>query len=371
MRVRLVVSVGCPSGIGPEVSVVAAGGTDVDAHADEYDVVLVGDLDSLKRALEIRKMDDVQLILVPTAKDGFAHAAAAREREPRVLRVWQPTRRLGASFRMPGRPSPEGGAAQLAWVEAALSAVTAGEADAMVTGPVSKSSIVASGLVTFRGHTEYLAARCNVKHVTMAFASERFTTALVTTHLPLAKVPRAIDDTSVARALVDLGAYVASRVARGTRARVAVCGLNPHAGEGGLIGHEETRIAAGMVTAKVLFERLDLPIDVLGPLPAEAAFRHAKDGAYHGVLAMYHDQATIPMKLLGFGEAVNVTLGLPVVRTSVDHGTAYDQAGKGTADARGMISALQLAASLSAVGVWPFTDPRRLSIARPRKPQRR
>lgn len=375
MRARLVVSVGCPSGIGPEVSVVAAREV-VELASDpqrDHDIVLVGDLDTLRRALEVRKMDDVRLTLVPTAADGFAHAASGRDANQRVLRVWQPTRRLGASVRMPGRPSPEGGAAQLAWVEAALSAVREGHADAIVTGPVSKSAIVAGGAETFRGHTEYLAARCGVKHVTMAFASERFTTALVTTHLPLAKVPRAIDDTSVARALVNLGAYLAPRAAHEKRARIAVCGLNPHAGEGGLIGQEEHKIAAGMVTAKAMFERLALAVEVVGPLPAEAAFRQAKDGAYHGVLAMYHDQATIPMKLLDFGEAVNVTLGLPIVRTSVDHGTAYDQAGRGTADARGMVSAIRLAGALSAEGAWRFTDPRALSVsARPkiRRPPR-
>lgn len=361
MKARLVVSVGCPSGIGPEVSVVAAR-----ESAAFVDTVLVGDLDSLRYALEIRKMDDVRLVLVPTVTDGFTHAAAHQDENE--LRVWQPTRRLGASFRVPGRPTPEGGAAQLAWVEAALSAVTEGHADALVTGPVSKSSIVSSGMATFRGHTEYLAARCGVKHVTMAFSSDLFTSALVTTHLPLAKVPRAIDDTSVARALLNLGAYLASRVPAGTRARIAVCGLNPHAGEGGLLGQEEMKIGAGMVTAQAAFARLELPVDVVGPLPAEAAFRAAKDGKYHGVLAMYHDQATIPMKLLGFGEAVNVTLGLPVVRTSVDHGTAYDQAGKGTADARGMVAALKLGAALSMAGAWPFTDPRTLSVsARPKK----
>ena len=361
MKARLVVSVGCPSGIGPEVSVVAAREAATRAH-----VVLVGDLDSLRCALELRQLGDVRLVLVPTVTDGFAHAAA--NPDDKVLRVWQPTRRLGASFRVAARPTPEGGAAQLAWVDAALSAVVDGHADALVTGPVSKSSIVSSGLATFRGHTEYLAARCGVKHVTMAFSSDLFTSALVTTHLPLSKVPRAIDDTSVARALLDLGVYLAGRVPAGTRARIAVCGLNPHAGEGGLLGQEELKIGAGMITAEAAFVRLELPVDVVGPLPAEAAFRAAKDGRYHGVLAMYHDQATIPMKLLGFGDAVNVTLGLPVVRTSVDHGTAYDQAGKGTADARGMASALTLGAALSMGGAWPFSDPRTLSVsARPKK----
>lgn len=357
MRARLVVSVGCPAGIGPEVSVRAAR-----EASDFVDTVLVGDLDNLRAAIDACGLDDVDLTLVAGPAEGFAHAAQASAPGRRVLRVWQPTRRLPSAARTAGKPTSEGGAAQLAWIEAALAAVREGHADAMVTGPVSKSSIVSGGMLTFRGHTEYLAARLGVKHVTMAFAGERYTAALTTTHLPLAKVPRAIDDNSVARALVHLGAYVAARAPLAERPRIAVCGLNPHAGEGGLLGHEEMRIGAGIVTAQAIFARQELPVDVVGPLPAEAAFRAAQEGRYAGVLAMYHDQATIPTKLTGFGEAVNVTLGLPIVRTSVDHGTAYDQAGKGTADARGMVSALRLASALTRTGAWPFSDPRALAL---------
>lgn len=323
----------------------------------DLDVVLVGDVDNLRAALDACALDDVDLALVPGPAEGFAHVAPAGRR---VLRVWQPTRGLVRSARIFGEPTAAGGAAQLAWIDAALAAVREGHATAMVTGPASKSSIVAGGMLTFRGHTEYLADRLSCKHVTMAFATERCTTALVTTHLPLAKVPRAIDETKVARALVHLGAYLAARV--DTRARIAVCGLNPHAGEGGLLGHEEQRIASGIAIAQAVFARDAVPVDVVGPLPAEAAFRAAHEGRYAGVLAMYHDQATIPTKLTGFGEAVNVSLGLPIVRTSVDHGTAYDQAGKGSADARGMVSALRLAATLSAPQAWPFADPKAFAL---------
>jgi 4-hydroxythreonine-4-phosphate dehydrogenase len=130
--------------------------------------------------------------------------------------------------------------------------------------------------------------------------------------------------------------------------RIAVAGLNPHAGEGGLLGEEEIdHVAPGVILARSRAKRAGLVVTFDGPLPAETAFRLAKDGAYDGVVAMYHDQATIPMKLLAFGDAVNVSLGLPIVRTSVDHGTAYDRAARFDADPRGMIAALDLADRLS------------------------
>ncbi len=172
----------------------------------------------------------------------------------------------------------------------------------------------------------------------MAFHTEHLTTALVTTHVALKDVPRAITPKAVARTIRWL-AYLLEKTGHAD-ARIAVCALNPHAGEGGLIGKEDTsRIAPGIRLAKR--KRVD------GPIGAETAFRRARDGAYQGVVAMYHDQATIPMKLLAFGEAVNVSLGLPIVRTSVDHGTAYDLAPAFEADASGMLAALELADTLS------------------------
>jgi len=176
----------------------------------------------------------------------------------------------------------------------------------------------------------------------MAFASDVLTTALVTTHLPIRAVPRAITAQSVATATFWLGDFLAKTR---SSARVAVVSLNPHAGERGRIGNEETRVASGIQRArKRLGKRL---IELVGPVPAETAFRLAARGDYDGVVAMYHDQATIPMKLLAFGDAVNVTLGLPIVRTSVDHGTAYDRAARFDADANGMIAAMKLAATLA------------------------
>lgn len=332
---RLAVSVGCPCGIGPEVSVVAAS----QAPAG---VLLVGDLGALRAAARVRKIDPKRLVRLDDPREAF------EKRRSSSIFVYEPTAPLSLDERRPGQPGPAAGAAQLAWIDGATDLVADGVADALVTGPVSKDVIARSGRTraarSFRGHTEHLAHRLGAPEVTMAFWTEELTTSLVTTHLPLARVPRAITAAEVARAVFWTARLVASL---GTQGRVAVAALNPHAGEGGLLGHEEEKvISPGIVLGRKRLARAGSRIEVEGPVPAETAFRLAKAGAYAAVVAMYHDQATIPMKLLGFGEAVNVSLGLPIVRTSVDHGTGYDRAGKGTADARGMLAAMTLAARL-------------------------
>ena len=296
-------------------------------------VLLVGDVDVIARALRGREI----------AARNFEMVDTPRFERGRVL-VWQPTKTLAPRDRELGKPSRAGGAAQLAWIDAACDLVSSGAADALVTGPVSKDAIASSGARgarQFLGHTEHLQRRLRAKEVVMAFASDALTTALVTTHLPIRAVPRAITARSVGAATFWLGDFL-EKTRR--RARVAVASLNPHAGERGRIGNEETRIAAGISAARKRLGRRR--VEVVGPVPAETAFRLAARGEYDGVVAMYHDQATIPMKLLGFGDAVNVTLGLPIVRTSVDHGTAYDRAAQFDADARGMIAAMELAARL-------------------------
>jgi 4-hydroxythreonine-4-phosphate dehydrogenase len=263
--------------------------------------------------------------------------------------VWQPTASLAARDRAPGKPTRKSGAAELAWIDAACDLAKSGVASAMCTGPVSKDVIAhsgAPGAEDFAGHTEHLQRRLRAREVIMAFWSKELTTALVTTHLAIADVPRAVTPKAVASATFWLADLLAKT---GVRApRVCVSGLNPHAGEAGMLGREEiTRVGPGIERARVRLEKAQLKAIVSGPVPAESAFRLAAGGTYDGVVAMYHDQATIPMKLLGFGEAVNVSLGLPIVRTSVDHGTAYDRAGKGTANPRGMSEAVALAARLS------------------------
>jgi 4-hydroxythreonine-4-phosphate dehydrogenase len=330
---RLAVSIGCPSGIGPEVSVVAA------VALRKARVLLVGDLGALRAAARVRGIDPKRLVRVAEPREGF--------RLPRdTVGVFQPIPPLAAKDRAPGRPTSASGAAQLAWIDAACDLVERHDADALVTGPVSKEAIHESGAPgsrAFLGHTEHLARRLGAREVVMAFFGGRLATSLVTTHIPLADVPGAITPEAVTRATFWLARFFTLVAVRAPR--IAVVGLNPHAGEGGLLGRDEARaIVPGIAKARARLAAEGVAARVTGPVPAETAFRLGAKGELDGVVAMYHDQATIPMKLLAFGDSVNVSLGLPIVRTSVDHGTGYDRAGKGTADAQGMISAMRLAA---------------------------
>jgi 4-hydroxythreonine-4-phosphate dehydrogenase len=337
VRPVVAISVGCPSGIGPEVAVAAA------ARQAGIASLLVGDRWVIERAARVVGVAVRRLVTV-----GDASSIAADLATKGSIGIWAASARVDRQDANFGDPTPRAGRAQLAWVDQATDLVTAGAAAALVTGPVSKYAIAASGgrARRFRGHTEHLAERLGAKEPIMAFWAERLVVSLVTTHLPIARVPRALSPAGVGAAIfytADLARRLGKR-----RPRVAVTGLNPHAGEQGLLGNEEKRtIAPGIALGRKRLGRARLTAEVEGPIGAETAIRKAYAGAYDAVVAMYHDQATIPMKLVGFGDAVNVTLGLPIVRTSVDHGTGYDIAGKGSADARGMGAALELAVRLS------------------------
>jgi 4-hydroxythreonine-4-phosphate dehydrogenase len=339
MTAPIAVSLGCPSGVGPEVSVVAA------RSLARERLLLVGDESVVARAAKLRGLDLRGFVRVERPDD------VARLGRGKVG-VLQPTRPLADRDIRYGSPSRAGGRAELAWVDAACDLAQRGEVRAMVTGPVSKDAIVRSGAKGskgFIGHTEHLQSRLAAREVVMAFWTASLTTALVTTHIALRDVPGRLTRTGVASTLFWLADLLAKvRPARRRVARIAVAGLNPHAGEHGLFGDEEKRILApGIALARRRLEAKGIVAEIEGPVPAETVFRVAKE-RYDGIVALYHDQATIPMKILGFGEAVNVSLGLPIVRTSVDHGTAYDVASRGVADARGMQAAIVLAARLSA-----------------------
>jgi 4-hydroxythreonine-4-phosphate dehydrogenase len=342
--VRLVVSIGCPAGVGPEVSVVGA------AHERSARVLLVGDEGAIRAAARGRRIDAKRIVRVADPAEAWTLPRSA-------IPVWQPGRSLAARDRKPGSPTRASGAAQLAWIDAACDLAASGGADALVTGPVSKEAIVRSGApgsAEFLGHTEHLQRRLRAREVVMAFWSPQLVTSLATTHVPLADVPREVTPAAVARAAYWLAWLLGrTRKAGEPAPRVAIASLNPHAGEGGLLGREErTRIVPGIARARERLAKSGIDATLDGPVPAETALRLAVRRPGHpprwsGVVALYHDQATIPMKIAGFGEAVNVSLGLPIVRTSVDHGTAYDLAGKWKADALGMRSALALAAKLA------------------------
>lgn len=213
------------------------------------------------------------------------------------------------------------------------------KADAMVTGPVQKSVIQTAG-IPFTGHTEFLAAHCGVKQVIMLFVVDSLKVALVTTHLPLADVPKAITKERLLSVLRLLGNELKNRF-HIPNPRILVCGLNPHAGEQGQLGREEIECIE-----PALREYQKENKNVQGPLPADTIFTEKYLKIADAVLAMYHDQALPVVKYMGFHHAVNVTLGLPIIRTSVDHGTALDIAGLGQADSGSLFAATRLAIEL-------------------------
>ena len=239
----------------------------------------------------------------------------------------------------PGKPDADGQRLAIEAMEIAAAGVADGRYAAVVTGPVNKKGLSEVGY-RFPGQTEFFAARWKGEPV-MAFAGGRMTVALVTWHIPLAQVSREITPAAIRRtieALVHLRKKLGD-----ARPRIAVCGLNPHAGEGGLLGQEDESIIRPVV------EQLRREgYDITGPLPGDTVFHRHLQGDFDAVAAMYHDQGLAPLKSVDFASSANLTLGLPHVRTSPDHGTAYEIAGKGTADRGSFDSALQLARVLSA-----------------------
>jgi 4-hydroxythreonine-4-phosphate dehydrogenase len=215
----------------------------------------------------------------------------------------------------------------------------AGAVDAIATAPVNKEAFRLAGL-PWNGHTDLLAHLTGSSHVAMMFYSDALRVVLATVHIALAEVPRALTTASL-EATIDLTARELPRFGV-ARPRIAVAGLNPHAGEHGLFGREEeTAIRPAIQACRAR------GVDVDGPFPGDTIFVRARRGDFDVVVACYHDQGLIPVKLVAFGQAVNVTLGLPIIRTSVDHGTAFDIAGRGVADPQSMIAAVLLAAKLA------------------------
>jgi 4-hydroxythreonine-4-phosphate dehydrogenase len=240
-----------------------------------------------------------------------------------------------------GRLNPANAAYVLALLKRAVAGCQQGEYAAMVTAPVQKSVINEAG-VAFSGHTEFLAACTGTPRPVMLLVADRLRVALATTHLPLAAVPAALSRGGILATLTVLDAGLRERFGL-ARPRILVCGLNPHAGENGHLGHEEDEIIRPALEAA-----LAQGITVRGPVPADTAFLPRVLADADAVLAMYHDQGLPVLKHAAFGHAVNLTLGLPILRTSVDHGTALDIAGTGRADAGSLCAALKLALDCAA-----------------------
>ena len=324
---RVAVTSGEPAGVGPELCLTLA--------ARELDCELVCLADSALLA-ERARLTGAGATLQPYVPD--ARRAAPRERHrPGTLLVEQHALRTPSE---PGRLDQRNAPYVLALLDRAVAGALAGEFDAIVTAPVHKGIINDAG-VAFRGHTEYFAERARVARPVMMLTTGALRVALATTHLPLKDVSAAITIESLCETATILARELEARW--GIRSpRIAVCGLNPHAGESGYLGDEELKVIGPAI------ERLKAQgVGVHGPLPADTVFVPRVLAAFDAVLAMYHDQGLPVVKHAGFDRAVNVTLGLPFVRTSVDHGTALDLAGTGRADPGSLAAAVELAIELA------------------------
>jgi len=238
-------------------------------------------------------------------------------------------------------PSRIGGQASMEFCLDAIEAARAGFIDAIVTAPVSKTSWLLAGHRKYPGHTELLADKFKTRHVAMMFVSPRLKVALATVHQSLMSIRDSFTIGCVFNP-IDLADQALKDWFGIAKPRIAVCGLNPHAGEGGQFGDEERRV----ISPAILMAG-EAGIDASGPFPADTVFLQALDGRFDCVVAMYHDQGLLPIKLLAWREAVNVTLGLPIIRTSPDHGTAFNIAGRNKADPSSMIAAINLAIDLA------------------------
>lgn len=311
VRPRIAVTMGDPAGIGPEICLKALADPLVAACCTP---VLYGDAGIL---------------------EGVAAACALSPWGGAVVDC----RALQASAVRPGTVDAACGRAAYAYIEKAIEAALDGEIAAVVTAPINKESLNLAG-VPFPGHTEIFASKSGSDRACMMQTSDELTVSFVTTHVSYDEVARLVTRERIL-AVVELTAEAMTRI-RGTKPTIVVCGLNPHAGEHGLFGGEE----AGSIVPAVEAAKAK-GLDVCGPIPPDTAFLPARRASTDAFVCMYHDQGHIPLKMLAFDRAVNITLGLPIIRTSVDHGTAFDIAWQGKANPGSLVQAILLAARLA------------------------
>lgn len=309
-RPRIAITVGDVSGVGPELAIRCAAMPSVTSRCTP---ILVGPAK-----------------VIGTIADHVGLALAAE-----IVDVGS----LDPEQVQPGRFSAATGRASFSAVTRAIDDALAGRIDAIVTGPIQKEAWNSAG-IAYPGHTELLADRTGASECSMMLTSDEISCVLVTVHIPLADVAGALTTESVLRAIRQGADAIGRRLGR--PARVTVCGLNPHAGEGGMISHGEE----AMIIAPAILAARECGIEVTGPLPPDTAFTPAQRQQTDVYVCMYHDQGLIPLKALAFDDAVNVTLGLPIIRTSVDHGTALDLAWQGVANHQSMLAAIEMAIEL-------------------------
>jgi 4-hydroxythreonine-4-phosphate dehydrogenase len=325
----IAVTMGDPTGIGPEIIARALANPDI---GDICRPLVLGDLVAMERAIAITG-ERLELLTVEAG-------AFEEETAKGVIRIF-PLSRLDLSDMEFGKPGAAAGEAMYRYIAMAAQLCVAGQAAAMATGPISKEALNRAGY-HYPGHTELLAEITGAKGFVMMLAGERLKVTLVTIHEALKDVPQLLTFDRVL-STIRITHHGINRYFR-KRPRLAVLALNPHCGEGGLFGDEEERIIKPAVDAAK-----GEGFNVVGPLAADTLFHFAAQGEYDVVVCMYHDQGLIPLKLLHFDDGVNVTLGLPIIRTSVDHGTAYDLAGTGQASSRSMTAAIRMAANMAGV----------------------
>ncbi len=311
-RPRIAVSIGDPNGVGPEVFLKCFSN---DSLTNQVELIPVGSgsvLDYYRKLLNIKGSNDL------------------------LVDVDEPT-----GFKLtPGKLDSCAGALSMISVERATDMCLAGEVQAMVTCPISKEAISAAGY-NFPGHTEFIAERSEAKSYLMMMVSGELRMGLVTAHIPLGEVRGQITQVGITNTISVMASALRSDFGVG-QPRIAVLGLNPHAGDGGVLGREEADIIIPAIRS------IGGDTNVSGPFPADGFFGRAAWKSFDGVVAMYHDQGLVPFKTLSFGKGVNVTAGLPIVRTSPDHGTAFDIAGRGVAEEGSLHEAILLAAEITA-----------------------
>ncbi|HDI78173.1 MAG TPA: 4-hydroxythreonine-4-phosphate dehydrogenase PdxA [Desulfobacteraceae bacterium] len=321
---KIAITMGDPTGIGPEICIKALRDPKIYEQCNPF---IIGD----RNALEIYVEDDMDIEEVKEI--------SSISPSPEKLLLFKRSQLSKGDLR-PGNPNIQASKAMVEYIRCGVELAIKKEIDAIVTCPISKEWMRKSWF-PFDGHTPYISHLCNSKEYVMMLAGEKLKITLVTIHCSLKDAIRGLTVEKIFKTLHITNRALISDFSI-PRPKIAVCGVNPHAGEGGLYGNEEKEIIAPSVE---LAQREGM--DVSGPYPSDTIFFRAIQGEFDCVVCMYHDQGLIPVKLLYFKDAVNITLGLPIVRTSVDHGTAYDIAGKGIADPSSLKSALSMAASIS------------------------
>ncbi len=323
MTLRLALTPGEPAGVGPDLLITTV------QQPQQVELVAFADPELLRQRA---KQLGLPLSLIPFDPDQPALARAAGELLVYPIMLSQPV--------VPGQLDQGNAKYVLETLDAAIAACQSGLCDGMVTGPVQKSIINDAGFV-FSGHTEYLAAKTESINVVMMLATEELRVALATTHLPLRQVADAITPELLCQVIGILQHDLQQKFGI-SEPTILVCGLNPHAGEGGHLGMEEIEIIEPVVA-----QFQELGVKLVGPLPADTLFTTKHLQQADAVLAMYHDQGLPVLKYQGFGRAANITLGLPIIRTSVDHGTALDLAASGTADKGSLETAIRVALQMA------------------------